>query len=170
MRRWLKLLLGIIIFAVLAAIAGYIYLFPMGGLEKVAANRLNALLGDKYPFEVTIGNIGGSVLDRLTLDTVVVRFADSLGGRQLFWARQISASYNLRGLIEGEYYFSAVSLDSVYLLLVQDTAGRFGFPATPEKAPTDSVAPLPDFRVDHLLMSNSDVTLIRPVIPSACTT
>jgi hypothetical protein len=114
------------------------------------------------PFQVSIGELDGSMLDDLTVRDLQVRFADSLGGGEIFFSRTLTANYSWRNLIDNKINFSTVRLDSAHVTLVQDSSGRFGLPTRPGPKATDSAGAIPEFAIDKLAIEQLSITVIKP--------
>ncbi|MBK7140984.1 MAG: translocation/assembly module TamB domain-containing protein [bacterium] len=162
MRLWLKILLLSIAGILLLGAGVAYYLFEMHGLERIVTARLNKLMPSSLPFQVSIGDIDGSLLDDLTIRELRVRFDDSLGGQEIFYTENLSASYSWRNLIDNRINFSSVRLDSTRITLVQDSVGRFGLPTRPGPKATDSAGAIPEFVIDKLSIENLAVTVFKP--------
>ncbi len=162
MRRWLKITLIVMAVIIVICSVALFYLFGMNGLERIVAARVNALMPTGYPFEVTIGELGGNVLDGLVIERLHVKFADSVGGREVLFANRIEAIYSLRNLLDKKINFASMVLDSAQMSLFQDSTGRFGLPPGSPAKTSDSASGIPEFAIDALRIHNLSLTIFKP--------
>lgn len=160
MRRWLKLLLTFVALVVVIAGGGYVYLFPMNGLEKIVAGQLTAMISKTLPLKITVGHISGDFIESLVLEDIKVRHRDSTE-RELFSAKRLTLEYKLSNLINRSYQFRYIWFDSARLMLDADSAGRIILP-TAKADSTTTGSETPDVTIDKLLLAQGAVSIARP--------
>ena len=67
MRRFSRVVLAVFAGLVLLAVSSWLYLFPLGGIEKIANSQLEALVPSRHNIEITIGNISGNLLSGMVM-------------------------------------------------------------------------------------------------------
>ncbi|MEW6049963.1 MAG: translocation/assembly module TamB domain-containing protein [Candidatus Zixiibacteriota bacterium] len=162
MRWWLKGLLGALIVAIIAAIGVYVYFWRMHGLERLVSTRLSALVGQRYPVAVTIGDIRGDLLHGLVLEDIVIDLVDSASQLPLFSARRLTLTYSIANLWHRNYIFSFVELDSAAVRLESDSAGHWRLPRphTSASGTANATAP-PSIHVDECSVRGASVNVIK---------
>jgi hypothetical protein len=160
MRLWKKIVLTTLTIVVFTLGCGYVYLFPMHGLEKIVNAKLNSLLAKRTGFQVAIGAIRGDILNRLILDNVVVTYHDSLETFQTLRAGRLTASYSFSNLWHRNLRFSLVQIDSLVLHVKKDTLDRF-LPTFATAEDTGSSQP-PSFFIGTCLLNDASIDYHTP--------
>ncbi len=163
-RRWIKVAL-VVVFSLVIVIAGlYLYLFKLGGVERIINSKLNSLVGQRYRLDVTVGKVKGSFLSDLLVENVTVFYDDSLRRYQLLSIPRLSTSYALANLWDSRFIFDYLTIDSAELVLLRDTSGDWIIPdfrpkdADPEKPASQA----PSFSIGRLGLNRLSVKLIKP--------
>ncbi|MBI5266865.1 MAG: hypothetical protein HY851_06490, partial [candidate division Zixibacteria bacterium] len=160
MRLWKKITLIVLSVVALVMLGGYIYLFPMHGLEKSVSAKLNALLAKRTGFQVSIGAIRGDVVNQLILEDIEVIYHDSLESFLAVRAGRLTASYSFTNLWHQNLRFSLVQIDSLSLHLRKDTLGRF-LPTFASSTDTGPGEP-PSFYIGTFLLNEAAIDYHTP--------
>jgi hypothetical protein len=161
MRLWKKIILSLLALFVLVVSAGWVYLFPLHGLEKIVNSKLNSLLAKGTEFQVSIGSIGGDVINGLTLEDVVVTYGDSLDRFETVRARKVTLTYSISNLWHRELRFSLIQIDSLDIHVRQDSTGRFLPQFTTSKDTNTTTGEPPSFFIGTFLLNEGAITYAR---------
>ncbi len=158
MRRLLKIILYLL--AVLGLIAGgaYVYLFFLGGLERVVNSQLDNLITDEMPLDVKIGKIEGSLLSGITLENLTVYYKDPLHHFRMLYLPSVEAVYSLSDVLTGDYVFDYVRLDSPQVVLMRDSFGKLLLPESLSSEPGQSAGLA--LLIRQLEINSADVTYV----------
>ncbi|MBU0982579.1 MAG: AsmA family protein, partial [candidate division Zixibacteria bacterium] len=145
---------------VLIIAAAYLYVFQFGGLERIVRGRIAAALGPDSVVKVSVGDISGSLLSGVRVESIVIAYEDSLGTHTVAVARAVSADYSIRNLWEKRFIFGNVTIDSLALRASRDSNGRWVIPLPLAGAGGGGEPPL--FAVRQLSLSDASVTIVMP--------
>lgn len=162
MRLWKKVILSLLILFVLVVGAGWVYLFPMHGLEKIVNSKLNSLLAKGTEFQVSIGSIGGDFINGLTLEDVVVTYGDSLTRFETTRARKVTIIYSISNIWHRDLRFTLVQIDSLDIHVKQDSAGRFLPRFVTSKDTASATGKLASLFIGTFLLNEGTVHFARP--------
>ncbi|RKX27159.1 MAG: hypothetical protein DRP45_01715 [Candidatus Zixiibacteriota bacterium] len=138
----------------------YFYFFEFGGLERIVIGKINSALGEDAAWDVTIGNIGGTVITGVVLDDVTVSRADSSGRLQVLHVSHVAASYAVTNLWNRQFLFETLHIDSLDLLVAMDSNGKWLIPTLPGSAqPRGRSKPM--FAVDRLSIAQANIRAVR---------
>ncbi len=161
MRWWVKGILIAFALVVVAVVSAYYYLFQLHGFERIISEKLTSLVSKQLPLTIELGQVRGDLLNGLILEDVRVTVRDSIGSYPIFRAGRVTATYSLSNLWHENYRLSFLGLDSVSILLFQDSSGAIRLPQ-PGTARSDSVeTEFPALHVDLFLLEHSSVTLVK---------
>ncbi|MDF1545869.1 MAG: translocation/assembly module TamB domain-containing protein, partial [bacterium] len=151
----------IVLTSVVALFLGLnLYLFKLGGMEKIVNDQLTKYLESKYNLTVSIREMGGNLYDGMTLHDVNLYYDDSVSFYSILHIPKMSAGYSLRNLWNKDYLFSFLQLDSAEITLRRDSLGRWIIPEFGKQDTTRSARP--SFGVDELQLNNLRIRLIDP--------
>lgn len=161
MKPWRKIVLSLLVVGLLAIGAGWVYLFPMRGLESIVTRKLNSLLAKRSGFQVTIGRIGGDVVNGITFDSLVVTYGDSANQFKTATAKKVTVTYAISNLWHREMRFTLIQIDSLDIHVKLDSAGKF-LPkfVTTEGAPGGASEP-PAFYIGTFLLNDATLNYVR---------
>ncbi len=165
MKLYWKILLVTAGLLIVGVTAVGMYLFQFGGMERLVTTQVNSLLRGTTHLRVTVGDIGGDGFNGLIVRHLEVRYEDSLGSTPLLLASSVRVTYSLRGLLDEDYSFGELQLDSLYARLVERPDGSLlGFDISPGRDTTvrrfDKGRPL-ELSVANLQISNGIIELLR---------
>ena len=164
--------LAVLLVVLLAIVGAYLYLFAFDGLEAIVVDTIEGDAGDDSPFEVEIGNIGGSLVKDVVIENLRISYRDSAGLTPLLSVARLTAVYSVSNLWNQQFLFDDVYADSLVVTLVQGPDGGWKLPlpgsedvkvgedspSRPEEAETPE--PL-EFAVTQLALSQSTIRLVR---------
>ncbi len=161
MKLWKKILLSLVALSLLVIGAGWVYLFPMRGLESIVNRKLNSLLAKRSGFQVTIGRIGGDVINGMTFDSVAVTYGDSSNNFETATATKVTVTYAISNLWNRDLRFTLVQIDSLDIHVKLDSSGRF-LPkfVTTEGTPGGASEP-PAFYIGTFLLNDASLNYAR---------
>ena len=161
MKLWKKVILSLIALSLLVIGAGWVYLFPMRGLESIVNRKLNSLLAKRSGFQVTIGRIGGDVINGMTFDSVTVTYGDSSNQFETATATKVTVTYAISNLWHRDLRFTMVQIDSLDIHVKLDSSGRF-LPkfVTTEGTPGGTSEP-PAFYIGTFLLNEASLNYAR---------
>jgi hypothetical protein len=161
-KLWKKIALAILGLSVVVIGAGWFYLFPMKGLESIVNRKLNALLAQRSGFQVTIGQIGGDVINGMTFDSLVVVYRDSVHEFETARASRVTVTYSISNLWHRDLRFSLVQIDSLDIHVKLDSVGKFlpRFVTTKDTGSSGSGQP-PAFYVGTLVLNDAALEYAR---------
>lgn len=164
MRRFLKILLIIVVSLVIVIGGAYLYFFHLGGVETLINARIARLVEQKYRLEVKIGRVKGSYLSGIVIENVVAFYADSTRRYQLLNIPRIETSYSIANLWDERFIFDYLNVDSAEVVLIRDTSGQWIIPDfRPASKEGDTVkTKLPSFSIGSLNLRNLNVKLVKP--------
>jgi len=128
MRRWLRWFLVSIGVAIVVAVAGYTYVFHLGGIERFVINKINKAIGDQSNLVVSIERIRGSFFSGLVLEGVSIDYVDSVRVINLVTVTRASAQYSFYNVWNRTFEFENIYLDGVDLIVTRDKDGRWLLP------------------------------------------
>lgn len=128
MRRWLRWFLVSIGVAMVVAVAGYTYIFHLGGVERFVINKINKAIGDQSNLVVSIERIRGSFFSGLLLEGVSIDYVDSVRAINLVTVTQASTRYSIYDLWNRTFEFENIYLDGVDLIVTRGDDGRWLLP------------------------------------------
>ncbi|MEW6413490.1 MAG: translocation/assembly module TamB domain-containing protein [Candidatus Zixiibacteriota bacterium] len=163
-RRWIKVsLIAALSLAVLFA-GGYLYLFKLGGIERIINAKLDAVVGQKYNLDVSVGKVKGSFLSGLLVEDVTVYYDDASRRYQLLHIPRLVTSYALANLWDSKFIFDYLTVDSAELVLLRDTSGHWIIPNFSPKNTAAAKPPnlAPPFSIGRLSLNSLTVKLIKP--------
>ncbi|HWR83640.1 MAG TPA: translocation/assembly module TamB domain-containing protein [Candidatus Deferrimicrobium sp.] len=143
----------------LVAGLAYLYIFELGGMEKLVNTRLLSALGQRYRLDIRVGSISGSLWSGVTLKDITVLYADSVGSVQLLSIPRLSAAYSLSNLWRREYTFEHVLCDSVTVTLARDSTGHWRLPDVASGSPASSGSPI-SFAIGEFLLTGGHVAIL----------
>ena len=162
MRRWKKIFLTFVILIVVIIGGGYLYLFQLGGIERIINGRIDSLIEARYPLQINIGRIKGNYFSDLVLKDVEVIYSDSNYHYRMLYAPRLNFSYSLANLWNKRYLFDFIAIDSADVTLIQDSTGRYILPDFSGSDKGDGQKKsLPVISIDDLKIKNTGVNLIR---------
>ncbi len=161
MRRFAKIVLAVLVGILLLAGSLYLYLFQLGGVEKIVNTQVASTVAARYNLDITIGNISGDLLSGLVLENVLVYYVDSSHHRLLLDLPRITAAYSLSNLWEKKYVFDHVYIDSAAITLTHDSTGRWLLPRFSSESTSLKSSAL-SFSINDLRINNASLTLFRP--------
>ena len=163
MKIFLKIILGAVLALVGFVVGMYVYLFLLGGLERVLNDRLSQLEDSGYHLRVRVGEIEGSLFNELFLRHLVVDYVDDTSDYRMAEVPLASASYSLTDLWRGNLYLKSLRIDSVELTIRQDTSGQWMIPR-PERSASESRgsrARVEELLIGSLELNDARATVIR---------
>ncbi len=162
MKLWKKIVLVGLALTALVIGAGWFYLFPMKGLETIVNRKLNALLASRSGFQVTIGRIGGDVINGMTFDSLSVFYRDSANNFEVARASRVTVTYAISNLWHRDLRFSLVQIDSLDVHVKLDSDGRFlpRFVTTKDTGSTSSGQP-PAFYIGAFVLNDAAIEYAR---------
>ena len=159
MRRWLKYLLALVSALVLVIAFVYVYIFHLGGLERLVIREVNKALAQPGNLRVSLDRISGDFFTGVEVDGLTIEYRDSTRAFTLARVDHASAQYALSDLIKGLMEFKVITLEGVELTIVRDTSGRWliPLPSTPQEGARTSKS----FAVDSLAFADVRITIER---------
>lgn len=161
MRLWKKIVLSLVALTVLVVGAAWVYLFPLRGLEKIVNAKLNDLLAKRTGFQVSIGTIGGDVINGVTLEDVIVTYADSLSRFETARAGKVTITYSITNLWHRDLRFALIQIDSLDIHVKQDSAGRFLPRFATSKDTISAAGEPPSFFIGTFLLNEGSIEYAR---------
>jgi hypothetical protein len=159
MRPWLKWLL-IVVGAVLGLlVAGYVYIFRLGGVEHYVEERVNEAIEKTGNLQITLDRIRGDFLTGLVIEGIAVEYVDSTRSFTLARVASATAEYALSDIWQGSLQFESVSLSGVELTMIRGDDGRWLVPL-PVTSSGGQGSSKP-FSVRHLSISDAGITVHR---------
>ncbi|MDZ4723486.1 MAG: translocation/assembly module TamB domain-containing protein [candidate division Zixibacteria bacterium] len=155
------LLVGICIVFIGIAALSY-YLINAGGIERLTISQINKLLGEDSRFIVSLGSIGGNFYSGISVDDLSVRYSDSDISFTLLQVPRVTADYSIMNLIDADYRFNLISLDSPIVELHRDSSGRFIGLASLNQRPDSAPKGTPAIVISDFRLKNAFVSLIDP--------
>ncbi|MEW5795398.1 MAG: translocation/assembly module TamB domain-containing protein [Candidatus Zixiibacteriota bacterium] len=159
MPGWLKWLLWLAAGLLLILAGVYVYIFHLGGLEAYVIREVNRALAEPGNLRVTLERISGNLFSGVTIDGILVEYADSTQAFALASVNQLSAEYDFSELWQGTLHFGSVELSGLELTIAKDSDGRRLLPI-PATGTGGGEAPAP-FAVDGLRVTSSRVNIVR---------
>ncbi len=160
MRAIAKGVLVILIGLTLMAVSLWLYVFRLGGAEKIVNRQMESLLRARHNLHVTVGSISGDLLSGLVLENVSISYVDSGVTYRMAELPRVATAYSLSNLWHRQYLLDYLVVDSPSVTLVQDSTGRWLVPSFSSEGAADTGS-LPSFSVDDLKISGADLTLLR---------
>lgn len=160
MRRWLKSIVLSLLVVVLLITAGYVYLIPMKGLERVVTSRINKEIRERYSLTARVGEIRGNPITGLMLEDIRVSYFDSLGEYEILRLPRLTTAYQLSNLWNRDYRFALIEIGSATVTLRKDSTGAFRLPRLASRP--DTPTRQPSFYIGNLLVNNASLTIIEP--------
>jgi len=159
MRPWLKWLLAVVGIFVLATVSVYVYIFHLGGLERLVIKEVNKAIAQPGNLRVSLDRIEGDFFTGISVDGLTIEYADSTRSFTLARVDHASAEYASSDLLRGQIEFEAITLQGVELTIARDTSGQWliPIPSTPQ-VETGSETP---FAVDSLVIADARLTVER---------
>ncbi len=160
MKRFFKILGAVVVFVILMLAGGVMYLAWMGGIEKLANDRIAALFASKNNLDIQIGHIGGSLFAGFTLEDVEVYYVNPETRYLMADIPRLTAVYSFSNLWNRRYVLDHLHIDSASFFFRQDTAGTWLLPPLTRKGDKPP-APPPYFSLHDVGMDKVDLTVIR---------
>ncbi|MCX6833958.1 MAG: hypothetical protein NTW07_02295, partial [candidate division Zixibacteria bacterium] len=159
MRPWLKWLLAVVAIFVLATVSVYVYVFHLGGLERLVIKEVNKAIDQPGNLRVSLDRIEGDFFTGISVDGLTIEYTDSARSFTLARVDHASAEYTSSDLLRGQMEFEAITLQGVELTIARDTSGQWliPIPSTPQ-VETGSETP---FAVDSLVIADARLTVER---------
>ncbi len=169
MRLWKRSLVVTLGVILVALVGVYLYFFELGGLERVAIGQLKGLLDQDKRFTISVGEVDGTLISGIILRDVTIHYADSTREFTPLYISQLTARYSLSDLLNKQYLFEEMHIDSLDLILVESDSGRWILPGylsgdgdsrTGTSSDTSSATSLL-LAVDQLILGHGRVRLMR---------
>jgi autotransporter translocation and assembly factor TamB len=143
-----------LILILLGAFAVTFYVVTQTTIVHRAVNTLLAqYIESKYNVKIDYGDIGGSLLEYITVDNVRVDFERVPHRYRLLKINRIEAYYNINNLWHGIWHLDSLFIDEPTLVLRSDSTGKVLIPELGSKGGSESKSSL-RVAVDHFRLLN----------------
>ncbi len=127
-KRVLKVI-GIIALLALALLAVTLLIVTTSPGEKLVGGWLEGQISEYIGGSAQIGTLETNLFSRLQLQNVLIRPAEGTACDTLVRISHLRLNYALWDLIGDEIVLEALTLDTIEICVMRDTAGKFGIPA-----------------------------------------
>ncbi|MBU8934215.1 MAG: translocation/assembly module TamB [candidate division Zixibacteria bacterium] len=159
MRRVWKITFYLFCLVMLIIIGGWVYFLHLGGLERLANSRLEALLADQPEIEAEIGQISGDIISSIVVKDISLYYIDGAERHLLLEIPRLETIYSLSNLMNQQYSLDYLHIDSAVVTIVRDSTGRWLLP----KLTTDSggeASRAMAFRIGDLALNQTTVRFV----------
>ena len=161
MMRRIRKILFYLFAAVVVLIAGAsIYLAYMGGIERLANDRIRAMFAEENNLEIKIDRIGGDLFSGFSLHNVKIYYVAPQHRYQMAEIPHLKTSYSLANLWNRRYILNYLYIDSIDIRLRQDSTTGWQLPPLTRDESGPEGSP-PSFTIEDVTIDNATVTLIR---------
>ena len=159
MKTFKKVLLAVLTGILLLVGSLWIYLFQLGGLERIANVRIDSLIEQQYNLDITIGKVKGDFLSGFILEDVTAYYVDSTTRYLILDVPRLSTAYSLSNLWKKKYVLDYLYIDSATVILVRDSSGRWMIPDFSTESDKDKKG-VPSFSIGDLGLNNVSLNIL----------
>lgn len=161
-RRLRKIILVLLAIGTAVLVGGLVYLAYLGGIERLANNRISSMFAEQNNLDIRIGEIGGDMFTSLSLHDVEIYYVDPQHRYLMARIPELRTAYSFSNLWNRRYILSFLYIDSLDITLVRDTSSGWLLPPlTRSDAPQKEPTALPSFLVSKVTINQGDLTIIR---------
>ncbi|MFH1688188.1 MAG: translocation/assembly module TamB domain-containing protein [bacterium] len=160
MPRWLRLLLWALGAIVLVLVAAHVYIFHLGGLERIVNGQIARYLEEPYGVSAHVGRISGSLYSDITVEDIVVSYRADGHDYTLLRLARLSAAYKLRDLVNNKWQFDYLVLDSAAVTITQNSEQGWILPGSDPGSDKQKKSG-PEFGVSALTLNDCSIRIQR---------
>lgn len=165
MKLLLKILIIIVAIIIILIGGTYLYLVPLGGTESVVNSKIESEVNKKYDLEITVGEIKGDVFSGIILENIEINYDDDSLRYRMATIPRITAEYSIRNLINENFIFERLQLDSAEITIKKDKEGNYILPKFRSKQEDDqdtvdtTGSRFPGFDIEELFLNKIKMSI-----------
>ncbi|MEA2030504.1 MAG: translocation/assembly module TamB domain-containing protein [candidate division Zixibacteria bacterium] len=128
MRLFGKIIFYLFCFFLLSIIGLWVYFIYLGGMERMANSKLEAMLAGQPDIKASIGKVNGNLISGLNIEDVEVYYDDGTIRYLMLEIPHLEIVYSLSNLLYQQYSFDYLSIDSAAVTIVRDSTERWLIP------------------------------------------
>ncbi|MFQ5499036.1 MAG: translocation/assembly module TamB domain-containing protein [Candidatus Zixiibacteriota bacterium] len=161
MKRVRRILLWMVVVAVVSLGSFWVYLFHLGGLERIVNTRIAEAIDADANFDLTVGSVTGNFLDGIVAEKIQMYLVDSTQALLVLDIPRLSVTYTWSDIWRGRYHIDRLAVDSPTVHVIQDQSGRWMLPGLPIGS-GGSKGGIPAVAIDELSIAGGTVLVMRP--------
>ncbi len=162
MRRLKKITLICAVGLLVIMVGLYLYVFILGGLERIVNKQVASLVRPENKLQVSVGNIKGNIFSGITLERVEAFYVDSTHRYCLARVPRLTAAYSLSNIWNKNYILDYLHIDSACVMLARDTSGNWLLPDFSSGGTSERPRFVPALTVGELRLNSVSLSLIDP--------
>jgi len=160
MKRRNKIILWILGIFLFILVAGYTWLFHIGGIEYIANRQIHGLLGKDLPLKIHIGEIGGDFFANVLIKDISVVYEGEDYEYEMAYVPELLIEFSLKLLWKGQLIFKHILIDSGRFTIKQSEEGEWLIPKG-DGGKEGSDDGLLEFEIQQIDLNDLKITIVK---------